>query len=371
MTNPDISRVMIVGACTRAAAQSAHQAGYQVVSADLFADSDTCQIATCESLQDYPEGIPKVVNQHAPDAICITGALENHPSILRQLSNLSWLLAPPIDSIESIRSPFKLQALLQAGGFQFPGITADQVPNHGQWIAKPYLSAAGNHIHVVAAGTECPAGYYLQQFVAGRSMSVSYLLQADTTTILGTSELMQGDMAGEGDFQFYGAINCSLAHNERLLLDLGNLLRKIGLRGLTGVDFMLTDENHIIILEVNPRYTATMELYEHLWKQPLMALHVAVFQDTDVIAVETPSLEVAGKLIIYAKQSVVITEELMNQFRHTAAGHALDLADIPHHGTSITRGHPILTLLGTALDVDSLKQRLRIGATSILQHTLD
>lgn len=371
MTNPNISRIMIVGACARAAAQSAHQAGYQVITADLFADSDTCQVANCESLLDYPHEIPKFVSKYAPDAVFITGALENYPSILRRISNISRLLAPPISTITSIRSPFQLKATLQAAGFDFPGITDDQVPNYGKWIAKPYLSAAGHHIHVVTTGTECPAGYYLQEFVPGRPMSVSYLLQSNTITILGTSELMQGDVAAEEAFQFYGAITCSLADHHRLLLELGNLLRKIGLRGLTGVDFILTDENHIIILEVNPRYTATMELYEHLWKQPLIALHVAAFQDTDMAAAAAASLKVAGKQIIYAKQSVMITKRLMSQFHNTAADQDLELADIPHPGTSITRGHPILTLFGTALDVDSLKQRLRIGATSILQHTLD
>ena len=114
-----------------------------------------------------------------------------------------------------------------------------------------------------------------------------------------------------------------------------------------------------------------MELYEHLWEQSLMALHVGAFQDTDMVAVESSSLAVAGKQIIYANQSVVITNELIGQFLDLVADHDLDLADIPHHGTSIRCGQPILTLLGTDQDGDSLKQRLRIGATSILQHTLD
>jgi len=371
MINLDISRVMIVGACARAAAQSAHQAGYQVVSVDLFADSDTCQVATCESLLNYPDGIPEFVSKYAPDAVCITGALENYPSILGQLKDLSWLLAPPVSAITTIRSPFQFKALLQASGFLFPDITEDRVPPHGIWIAKPYLSAAGHHIHAVTKDTECPTGYYLQQFVSGRPMSVSYLLQQDSTTILGTSQLTQGEESGKREFQFYGAITCPLAQHHRLLLDLGNLLRKIGLRGLTGVDFMLTDENHLIILEVNPRYTATMELYEHRWEQSLMALHVSAFQDTDMVAVESSSSAVAGKQIIYANQSVVITKELMSQFLDLAADHDLDLADIPHHGTSIRCGQPILTLLGTDQDGDSLKQRLRMAGSSILQHIQD
>ena len=371
MTNLDISRVMIVGACARAAAQSAHKAGYQVVTVDLFADSDTCQVATCESLLNYPEGIPEFVSKYAPDAVCITGALENYPSILGQLKGLSWLLAPPVSAITSIRSPFQFKALLQAGGFQFPDITENRVPPYGKWIAKPYLSAAGHHIHVVAKNTKCPTGYYLQQFVSGRPMSVSYLLQSDSTTILGTSQLTQGEEAGQRGFQFYGAITCPLAQHHRRLLNLGDLLRKIGLRGLTGVDFVLTDENHIIILEVNPRYTATMELYEHLWKQPLIALHVAAFQDTDMAAAAAASLKIAGKQIIYANQSVVITKELMSRCLDLAADHDLDLADIPHHGTSIKCGQPILTLLGSDQDGESLKQRLRMVGSSILQHIQD
>ena len=45
MTNINISHVLLVGACVRPAAESAHAAGYTVTAIDLFGDSDTRKVA--------------------------------------------------------------------------------------------------------------------------------------------------------------------------------------------------------------------------------------------------------------------------------------------------------------------------------------
>ncbi len=54
MTTP---RLMILGASTRAAAQSAVRAGFQPVCADHFADEDLFEVAEVLPLSGYPHGL--------------------------------------------------------------------------------------------------------------------------------------------------------------------------------------------------------------------------------------------------------------------------------------------------------------------------
>ena len=366
MTNLDISRILIVGACVRAAAQSAHQAGYQVYAADLFADSDTQLVAHCKTLTDYPYDTLRVVEQFQPDAVCITGALENYPSILETISQRTLLLTPPVSAITFVRSPRQLSSLLHSHGLNFPEVIGSHVPQDGRWLAKPFKSASGHQIKLVRPGISCPANCYLQRYIEGRSMSASYLLQPETTTLLGTSELLSPPF----QFQFQGAVTKTLAPQHTSELErLGDLLRKQGILGLVGIDFILTDDDKLVILEVNPRYTATMELYRDCWESPLMAYHIEAFRNPSRPISRTIESPVAGKQVLYASQKINISAGLLEHLHQTAATQNVSLADLPHVGTTIHKEHPILTIQATGKDTGLLKEQLNTIATNLLNAT--
>ncbi len=67
--------VIIVGASVRAAAQSAVRAGYQVLAADLFRDSDLRKCAESIRVQDYPNGLLDVLSEWPPSDWLYTGGL--------------------------------------------------------------------------------------------------------------------------------------------------------------------------------------------------------------------------------------------------------------------------------------------------------
>ncbi len=366
MTNLDISRVLIVGASGRAAAESARRGGYQVFVGDLFADSDTRKSASCEILNDYPHDIIRVVKRVNPDAVCLTGALENYPSVLEQITKYSRLLAPPIHAIKAVRCPQQFGLVLKANGFTFPRIVENQSPTVGRWLAKPFKSAAGHQIQFIQPRTVCPANYYLQQFVEGRSMSAGYLLQKDKTTLLGTSQLL--DLSSQSNFHFQGAVTRKLSPQiEVELVRLGDLLRDQNLRGLIGVDFILTAEKQLVILEVNPRYTATMELYEERWQLPLVDYHIKSFEDPNYPLVVHKTQPVCGKQIIYTGRSVKVSKKLLMRLSELVNAKNFYLSDIPLPGTVIEAEQPVLTIQGKGKTTDKLKDRLSSLANSILQ----
>lgn len=345
MTNLDISRVLLAGASVRAAAESAHAAGYQVIAVDLFADSDTQDVATCEAIQNYPDDIASLIGKYQPDGVCITGALENYPDLIQRIRCQTNLLAPPTPLLAKIREPKLLSSLLSQAGFHYPEIGQSSNSQVKRWLLKPYQSAAGHRIQFHQPTEQVPDTHYFQEYIEGKSMGANFLIQSNQAILLGTVE----HITSHDNFEFHGAIVSSVPPTvEHDLLRLGTLLNHLGLRGLLGVDFLLTDDNQITILEINPRYTASMELLEPRWQAPLLEYHIKAFTEHPfpIQATADAYLDqlVHGKRIVYANQSLHIDLHQLHAFQQVAAQSSAILSDIPQVGNTIETGHPVLTI---------------------------
>ena len=106
----------IVGASTRSAAASAVRAGFQPITADLFADADLRAIATATRISPYPEGLVDWFRAVEPPAWMYTGALENHPELVDQLAWIAPLWGNPGDVLARVRSPWELAKALSDAG---------------------------------------------------------------------------------------------------------------------------------------------------------------------------------------------------------------------------------------------------------------
>jgi predicted ATP-grasp superfamily ATP-dependent carboligase len=131
---------------------------------------------------------------------------------------------------------------------------------------------------------------------------------------------------------------------------------QFGLVGLNGVDFIARDGVPYPI-EVNPRYSASMELVERANGLSLFELHRAACEGT--LPAGLPALRaVAAKAIVFARRDVIVGDTL----RWTAGG---DVADVPQPGERIRAGHPICTIFAGGADSDACVQRLKAGAERI------
>jgi predicted ATP-grasp superfamily ATP-dependent carboligase len=146
------------------------------------------------------------------------------------------------------------------------------------------------------------------------------------------------------------------------------LTRTYGLQGVNGVDFVLgRDEGGRpvpYLLEVNPRYTASMELLEWAYGLNIFDLHVRSFRG------ELPSFSLednsrrpgyCGKAIVYAREDVVLPE--------TAGWRAKQRRDIPFPGEQIGARHPICTVLAQGESRDDCWRRL-LGAADAVYREL-
>lgn len=134
--------------------------------------------------------------------------------------------------------------------------------------------------------------------------------------------------------------------------------------GLFGVDAVVNDEG-VWPVEVNPRYTASVEIHERALNVATIRWHVAACRHGQLPAVATctprqSALELHGKAIVYATKDTFIDARIHVGL---AANHHEEadpiLADIPMLGAQIKRGDPIATVFAHGKTLAETKERLR------------
>ena len=107
-----------------------------------------------------------------------------------------------------------------------------------------------------------------------------------------------------------------------------------GLLGLFGVDFILADGRPWLV-EVNPRYTASIEVFELATGRPFLSEHAAAFDGSIVVSpgAVLPG-RMVGKGILYASHDLVVPNL-------DALDKSIRIADVPHAGEVIQKGWPV------------------------------
>jgi len=359
--------LLLIGASVRAAAQSARRAGFEPFAIDLFGDRDLRQIAQSRIVTDYPHGIPAIARDMPEAPFLYTGALENSPEVLAELSLHRTLWGNDPRVIERVRNPFRLQAFLKESSFPIvPLRTHDDPPaDPAGWLAKPFSSAHGSGIRR-ASGQPVKNSFYFQRLLAGDPVGAAFLSDGTACRLLGTHRQLVGLMNREAHpFQFCGAAAPArlTAEMTRTISEIGtSLVRWSGMTGLFGCDFVVNPAG-AFLLEVNPRYTAAMELWETLCDRSLIGDHVRACRDG--ILPEPTACIPAGnvlKLILYAPQSTTVPDRLEDAVRSAPD---VWLADLPDAGSTVACHHPLCTLLAFAGPNSALDSALNAAIHSV------
>lgn len=345
----DPPNLLIAGASARAAAWSAVRGGWQPATADLFADSDLSEIAEATRIHDWPEEILSWTRRFGGDMpLVYVGGLENHSALLDSLSRqrpVAGLTGPLLDEL---RDPAALNEWCTDIGFRRPRISNvnDALPS--KVLVKRSSSASGLGIHFWD-GKPLEPGEYLQELIAGRSVSAAYLLSDNGAELLGTFYQFPPQIEASSTlppFLYRGSISCTLPYQRRLE-ELGSQLHALGVRGLCGVDFIETEDGEVVLLEVNPRYTASMELIERQTGRSLISEHLACFGfatgGTPVKSDIETDLVPWAKRIVFARRSIVWSNPPAKIVPPLPGGQRA-IADVPLEGTRIAAGEPVCTL---------------------------
>lgn len=354
--------LIIVGASARAAAQSSIRAGFKPWCVDLFADRDLQAIAPVTPCRDdqYPGAIVQHVRAAglpAESPILITGAMENHSDVLDALAAQHPLLGCSPSSIRKVRDPAAIGLLAKIPGIHFCDVRFEPPTAHHDYLVKPRRGAGGHGIGRWSPGQPVTCGQYLQQHVPGLAISAVYAEHGDRGAIVGVTEQIIGCRAfGTGGFRYCGSLGpAQLTERQHTALDrLGRMLiDRFDLHGVFGVDAVIDPFGDVWPVEVNPRYTSSVELIER-------ATDIAVLNLAGNTTLNTPS-RTCGKAIVFAKRDVT-TEDLYQLFP------APNLADVPVPGQRIRKGRPICTVFAEGDDRDACMQRLRQMAQVVYTH---
>ncbi len=384
--------LLVVGASARAAAFSAARAGLPVICADLHADLDLSARFPVTRVRrgEYPEALERAAAA-APDGPWMyTGALENYPALVGRIAARRQLWGNAPEVLGRVRDPFRVAACLARAGIAHPRVRAmDDAPTRGDWLVKPIAGAGGRDIvhlsRMPAAHTparavarhEALGTRFFQERIAGTPLAALYVADGHRAMLAGVTRQLVGEpLLGARPFHYCGSIGpIELAESTRAAcMRLGDALADaFGLVGLFGIDGILR-EGVFWPVEINPRYTASVELLEHALRLPLVALHADACAHNRLPpepvggTARHEKAPVLGKAILFAPADITAPDlrTLLDSVENDLWV-LPRLADVPAAGTMIPAGKPVLTVFAAAASVDACRDALIASAQAIYQ----
>lgn len=363
------TNLLILGATARAAAWSAHRAGFTVWAADLFADSDLQEIGTAVRIGTYPDELATVAQGMPPGPWMYTGGLENYPSLVDRIAASRPLWGNAGAALRAIRNPHQFARVFREAGLAHPAVRFDgeKISRDGSWLRKPWNSCGGFRIHRVSSvdrHATPPGRWYYQRYVEGPSYSAVYVAAAGEARLLGVTRQLSGaSWTGADPFRYHGSIGPLRLEPRSFTAwrHIGQCLaRRFPVCGLFGVDAIVS-HGEVWPVEVNPRYTASMEVVERGTGVSAIGLHAQCATEGRLPPWPPESItDCHGKAIVYAQGDVRVSERMVTALRamRTDRGEP-SVADVPRAGESIAHGRPVATALAQAGDARQVEQRLK------------
>jgi predicted ATP-grasp superfamily ATP-dependent carboligase len=266
--------------------------------------------------------------------------------------------------LRRVRDPLLLARVFGRRGLAAPAVrlarntVADA--DDRRWLAKPRASGGGHGIgragSASASATRPSRGWYLQERIDGTPASVVFVAAGGSAVPLGVSRQLVGEPAfGAEGYRYCGSIlaaagDAQLAHDLDLVAGARTLVatvaEELGVVGVNGIDFVARAGVPYPI-EVNPRYSASMELVERAYGLSVFGLHASACSTGALPAFDVTRARLGaravGKAIVFAQRDVV-------------AGNTGDwlgdssVRDVPSPGERILLGRPVCTVFAEGRD---------------------
>ncbi|NKB39247.1 MAG: ATP-grasp domain-containing protein [Gammaproteobacteria bacterium] len=343
MPNEDL---IIVGASARAACFSARRAGFTPYWIDQFGDFDLQSEFTGQLVEpdSYPQGLVDCMKNTAELPFIYTGALESHLSVLEILEQQRPLLGNSTKVCRAIRNPQRLQDCYAAAGIAHPEVSRTTVET-GSWLRKPLHGAGGRDIQSYQSKQEVGDDYYLQGFIEGESRAGVFLGNGQEACLIGVSRQLIGEtFLNAAAYAYCGSIGpLQIAEEERVQWQsIGSALTKnFSLKGLFCVDGICRD-GRIYPIEINPRYSASVEILEPSLSFPLLLAHRQACEGELPRALSRVSA-MRAKAYLFAGDELRCPDDL--NLIYSSSGAGTITADIPLPGSSIHKGYPLMTII--------------------------
>jgi predicted ATP-grasp superfamily ATP-dependent carboligase len=444
MARPDVPTLILCAASVRSLAQAAIKVGIIPFCIDFFGDSDLRDLLD----QAIPDGyrrlfcrirnfseLPEEVAMLDPSVPLVwAGGLENELDVLQQICGVRPVPGFNMSALAKVRDPFQFAGWFPNSSVRVPDVRHRLHENQRKegsqkvWLQKHYQSGGGRGIHRVPqqsplpglSDPQLPFSGYFQEFVSGLPASAIFSADGQTVRSFGCAAQLSGwpELGADG-FLFcgnYGPLEISPQTRSILQNAAATIAARSGLRGVFGMDFILKtaadqqqapcppqyetpavglcpDESQREpcrsvpwLLEVNPRITASHEIYEYSTHNSLLLEHLRCCVTDSVV---TPRSDLHGwssatfqspltmkskllRLILYARQDIPRASEIVSAAVRfcdqkilcgTDPDDRLWLADIPASGEAAPAGTPVCSLYVAGDGLAKIVRRLQLAST--------
>jgi predicted ATP-grasp superfamily ATP-dependent carboligase len=351
--------LVVAALSARLLAESARRGGYDVIALDLFGDLDTRRAARSWQSIGSPQAMRldgcatlaalAEARDEAPDAAWIAGAgFEAQPDLLERGATILPLLGNDAATTQRVRQPRVFFALLDTLGVPHPEVAWRAPSDPRGWLRKDAAGSGGWEIRRAhdAADEVDPradvqtAARYFQRERPGLPMSVLFLADGRHARTIGLNELLVAPRAAS-PFVYHGAVGPAPApaQGARLQAAVDSIVAATALRGLASLDFV-SDGTHLDVLEVNPRPSATMALYDADFPRGLVHAHVEACGGRlpETTAPRPDGAPVRGERIVFASRDCVLDERAADMLL------ALGCHDVSASGTRFAAAAPVCSV---------------------------
>lgn len=371
-------RTLITGVSARAMAESACRAGWaeKILTVDHFGDLDLKRSCENYSLKRDARNrysvarLLRACSRFRYEAVVYTANLENHPAAVGSLATTARLMGNHPATLTQVRNPQRFLDCLRSAGVTVPHtVLASRTPAlSGAVLEKPRKGGGGHGITMVLPGTSRRQGTYLQEYISGLPCSVAFVANGQQATILGVSQQLIGDDAlGSRGFRYCGSLlgkrlpglsrfDSLLDRLERIATHLTSAFNLIGVNGL---DFVLKGDE-IYPLELNPRYTASMELVEMAYGINIFSTHLAACDGA------LPRFDLRAARDVYYGKAILFADRAITA-PATDAWWEQGIRDIPFPGERIQADSPICTIFTGGADPEACYLELVKKAETLKQ----
>jgi predicted ATP-grasp superfamily ATP-dependent carboligase len=363
---------LLVSQSGRALAAAAARAGRTAVGIDGFADRDTRDFA-----RDWlrlpldtdgvfeADALTQAADRLSPAGQCLGlvygSGFEAQPERLARIAGNRPLLGNAPDVLAACADPIRFADLCRTLRLPHPATRLDAPDAPRGWLAKRAGACGGFHVRD-ATGLAAAPGRYFQRYAAGVPHSLLFLADGRASRPVGFNRLFAAPTQAPGPWAYAGATalrDAPPAVGPAVLAAAQALTAALGLRGLNGIDFVV-DGNDWMLLELNARPTATLDLWDAPPLPPLFDCHVQACHGRLPVALPRPAMSRAVA-VVYAGAPLRVP-----------AGFAWPrgCADLPIAGTGFAPGEPVCTVHTSGEDADAAERQARHLRQQILERLM-
>ena len=344
-------KLIIAAVSARAFVQAAVRAGHEVVALDAFADEDTRRAARQTYRLGYGRGsfdaaqfmqTLQELRGFEADGLIYGSGFEATPALLEKAGQRVPLFGNSPAVLSRLKTPCQFFGMLDALGIVHPQVSYDRPQSLTGWLEKAAGGSGGTHVRrpTQTDPDVTPANTYYQREITGEVVSVLFAAAAGEVRIIGFNSQWTAPSTGM-PYRYGGAVSHAPLPSEvcwQLADTAQRIAMEAGLCGLNSLDAIVTAET-VQILEVNPRLSATFELYCGTDGQ-LFDLHLQACGG-DLSLVPQAVQYAKAHHIVYAPQPLQVPQAL--QWPAWAA-------DLPASGSFVAEGDPLCSVKAEAID---------------------